>query len=108
MNEEQAMVAFQIIAAVGTARSNYIEAIQQAKAGDFDSAAQLIKDGDDAFHEGHAVHAKLVADEAAGQGSDVTLLMLHAEDQLMSAEGFKIIANEFIDLYQKLQGVLNK
>ena len=28
--------------------------------------------------------------------------MLHAEDQLMSAESFRIIAEEFIDLYKKL------
>ncbi|MEG0094177.1 MAG: PTS lactose/cellobiose transporter subunit IIA, partial [Erysipelotrichaceae bacterium] len=28
------------------------------------------------------------------------LLLLHAEDQLMSAEAFSIIAKEFIDLYE--------
>ncbi len=29
------------------------------------------------------------------------ILILHAEDQLMSAEGFKIVALEFIDVYKK-------
>jgi len=95
--------AFQIISAVGTARSNYIEAIQKAKAGDFDGANAMIKEGDDMFVEGHHAHAELLKYEAEhGQGSAVSLIILHAEDQLMSAEGFKTIALEFIDLYKKL------
>ena len=37
------------------------------------------------------------------EGSAVNLLILHAEDQLMSAEGFKIIAQEFIDVYRRMK-----
>ena len=33
------------------------------------------------------------------------ILMTHAEDQLMSAEAFGILASRFVDLYEKL---LNK
>lgn len=97
------LTAFQIISAVGTARSSYIEAIQKAKEGKFDEAEQLIKDGDEMFVEGHHAHAGLLEIEAnQGQGSAVSLIILHAEDQLMSAEGFKTIALEFIDLYKRL------
>ena len=39
------LTAFQIIAAVGTARSSYIEAIQKAKEGDFEEAERLVKEG---------------------------------------------------------------
>ena len=97
------LTAFEIISAVGTARSSYIESIQKAKEGKFDEAEQLIKEGDEFFVQGHHSHAKLLTHEAEnGQGSAVSLIILHAEDQLMSAEGFKIIALEFIDLYKKL------
>ncbi len=97
------LTAFQIISAVGTARSSYIEAIQKAKEGKFDEAEQLIKEGDEMFVEGHHAHAGLLEIEAnQGQGSAVSLIILHAEDQLMSAEGFKTIALEFIDLYKRL------
>ncbi len=97
------LTAFEIISAVGTARSSYIEAIQKAKAGEFSEAEQLIKDGDEMFVQGHHAHAKLLQHEAEhGQGSAVSLIILHAEDQLMSAEGFKTIALEFIDLYKRL------
>ena len=96
------LTAFQIISAVGTARSCYIEAIQEAKKGNYEAAQQLIKDGDEAFVEGHDAHAGLLQKEAeGGAGSTLSLLILHAEDQLMSAEGFKTIALEFIDVYKR-------
>ena len=97
------LTAFEIISAVGTARSSYIESIQKAKEGKFDEAEQLIKEGDEMFIQGHHAHAGLLQVEAEnGQGSAVSLILLHAEDQLMSAEGFKTIALEFIDLYKRL------
>ncbi|MBQ9615062.1 MAG: PTS lactose/cellobiose transporter subunit IIA [Selenomonadaceae bacterium] len=98
------LIAFQIISAVGTARSSYIEAIQEAKKGNFEGAEKLIAEGDEVFVEGHDAHAKLLQEEANGN-SVVSLLILHAEDQLMSAEGFKTIAQEFIDLYKKVQAL---
>ncbi|MBE6072964.1 MAG: PTS lactose/cellobiose transporter subunit IIA [Selenomonas ruminantium] len=95
------LIAFQIISAVGTARSCYIEAIQEAKKGNYESAEKLIKDGDEAFVEGHDAHAGLLQKEASGEGDNINLLILHAEDQLMSAEGFKTIALEFIEVYKR-------
>lgn len=95
------LTAFQIISSVGTARSCYIEAIQEAKKGNYDEAEQLIQDGDEAFVEGHDAHAGLLQKEASGEAGPIGLLILHAEDQLMSAEGFKTIALEFIDVYKR-------
>jgi len=95
------LIAFQIISAVGTARSSYIEAIQEAKKGNYEAAEQMIKEGDEAFVEGHDAHAGLLQKEASGEGGQIGLLILHAEDQLMSAEAFKTIALEFIDVYKR-------
>lgn len=39
------LISFQIISAVGTARSCYIEAIHEAKAGRYAEAKDLIKQG---------------------------------------------------------------
>ena len=33
------------------------------------------------------------------------MLLIHAEDQLMSAEGFKIIAEELIENYRKMDAL---
>ena len=99
------LIAFPLISGVGTARSSYIEAIQEAKQGHYDKAKQLLKDGDKAFVEGHDAHTQLLQQEASGKEEPLNLLIIHAEDQLMSAEAFKTIALEFIDVYHRLDDV---
>ncbi|MGL5978268.1 MAG: PTS lactose/cellobiose transporter subunit IIA [Erysipelotrichaceae bacterium] len=96
------LTCFQIISAVGAARSLFIEAIQLAKKADFEGARKLISEGEEMFTQGHHAHMELVTKEARQEEVKISLLLLHAEDQLMSAEGFKIIANEFIDVYETL------
>ena len=97
------LIAFQIISNVGSARSAFVNAIRAAKAGDFARAEKLIEAGETDFFAGHKAHQQLLTDEAAGTAAPVTLLLAHAEDQLMSAEAFKILAREFIDLYQRVE-----
>ena len=99
------LIAFNIIASVGTARSCYIEAIQLAKHGDFDGALSLIKEGEEAFILGHHAHADLIQKEASGESTPVNLLLMHAEDQLMSAEAFRMISEEFIEVHKQLSAL---
>ena len=99
------LICFEIISSVGMARSLYIEAIQEAKAGNFEQAQELIKQGDESFTEGHHSHAKLIQQEAGGEATQMTLLLTHAEDQLMSAEAFKILSQEFMDLYKEIKSI---
>ena len=96
------LISFQIISAVGTARSMYIEAIQLAKDGKISEAEAMMEEGQKVFVEGHHAHASLIQKEAAGGKTEFALLLMHAEDQLMSAEAFGILAQEFIDIYKKL------
>lgn len=101
MNELE-LACFKIISNVGTARSCYVEAIQKAKENKIEEAKEKIKEGETSFLIGHSAHAELLQKDAANEKIDISLLLLHAEDQLMSAEGFKIIAEEFIDNYQRI------
>ena len=93
---------FQIISNVGMARSTYIEAIQEAKKGNFEGAQERIQSGEEFFNKGHGAHAGLIQQEAKGTPVQASLLLMHAEDQLMSAEAFKIIAVEMIDNYKRI------
>ena len=96
------LVAFNIIASVGTARSSYINAIDAAAEGKFDEADQMIKEGQEAFTMGHDAHAQLLTNTAQGEKVEMDLLLTHAEDQLMSAEAFGILAKRFVKLYKSL------
>ena len=98
------LIAFQIISNVGAARSSFLEAISAARAGDYERAEKLILKGDKDFLTGHKAHQQLLTDEAGGgTANNMNLLLTHAEDQLMSAESFKILAKEFINIYQRLE-----
>lgn len=99
---------FQIISAVGMARSSYIEAIQEAKKGNFDLAREMVAEGEKSFLGGHEAHAKLIQQEASGTKVEPCLLLIHAEDQLMSAESFKIIAEEMIENYVRITALESK
>ena len=94
------LVSFQIISAVGVAKSSYIEAMEIAEKGDFDLAKA--KEGDQEFVKGHEAHAGLIQKEANGEKVVPNILLMHAEDQLMSAETIKMMALEIIKLNQRL------
>lgn len=100
--EEMEMFAVQMITFVGTARSCYLEAIRAAKNGDMEKAESLIQEGQENFVQGHHVHADILAKEANGEAVPLSLILMHAEDQMMSAEGFRMVAEEFIDVYKKI------
>ena len=99
---------FGIITYVGTARSYFINAVQCAKKGNFEEAQELIRQGDQAFTEGHHIHADLLALDANGELNQSGLILMHAEDQLMSAESFKIIADEMIQNYERIIALESK
>ena len=73
-----------------------------AEKGDFDLAKAKIKEGDQEFVKGHEAHAGLIQKEANGETVVPNILLMHAEDQLMSAETIKMMALEIIKLNQRL------
>ena len=105
MKDEQ-MLCLQIITDVGTARSKYIEAIQEAKAGNYELCNHLVKEGNACFAKGHRAHAQLFEMNVNHQ-TEINILLIHAEDQLMSAETFKLLCHEFMDVYRRMDMMNN-
>ena len=102
------ITCFQIISNVGTARSSYIEANHKAKERDSDGARACVEAGQQEFLKGHEAHFELLQREAKGDPAGSSLILIHAEDQLMSAEGFKIIAEEMIASYEQIDALEKK
>ena len=102
MDEEMEMICFQIISCVGTAKSCYFNSIAKAEEGDFEAAEELIKQGDEAYAGGHDVHMQLLTSEANGERKSTPLLLLHAEDQMASAETCKLMAQNFAKVHREL------
>ena len=94
MLEKMQAIAFQMIATVGTAKSMYIEALQLAKNGQFDEAQELYVSADEIYSEAHTLHFELVQKEANGEQLPFSLMLMHAEDQMLNAETVKIFGVE--------------
>ena len=100
--EEMESVCFEIITQAGTVRSLLMEAIQEAKEGNFDEAKRKLDEADENLIQVHRVHARLIQNEAQGQPVPFSLLLIHAEDLLMSVETFKHLARELVSIYKKI------
>jgi PTS system cellobiose-specific IIA component len=107
-NEEFEEQIFEIISNVGTAKSCFIEAIQEAKKGNIKLARERIEEGNVSFVAGHKVHHRMLEKEMGGSPVPISLIVLHAEDQIMAADSFKTIANSFIDLYEQMRQLQTK
>ena len=93
---------FQIISAAGVAKSDFIEAISQVKNGNTSRAMELVKEGEKSYVQGHDAHTELLALKDSAESINSMVLVMHAEDQLMAAELYKIMFMEFKDAYGKL------
>ncbi|MGL4774627.1 MAG: PTS lactose/cellobiose transporter subunit IIA [Clostridium sp.] len=100
--EELELVAFEIISEVGTAKSLFMEALEFAENGDFEKAEATFQEGKEQLTKGHHPHMKLVQQEAAGEGVKLNLLLMHAEDQLMTTEILKELVGKMINIHKKL------
>lgn len=100
VQEKLTEVAFEMIANVGTARGLYIEAIQEAKKGEYEKAEKLIEEGKQVFVEGHHAHSDVLAMQASGVKIPMNIFLMHAEDQMLTAESFEIMAKELIAVYR--------
>lgn len=62
----------------------------------------MIKEGKGHYLNAHDVHNKLLQVKTSLEEINSSILIMHAEDQLMSAEMFQILSEEFIDTYQRM------
>jgi cellobiose PTS system EIIA component len=96
-------VIFQIILHGGNGKSSAMEAIQAAKQGDFTGAKDRLKDCTEALQEAHKIQTSLVQAEVRGERTEISLLMVHAQDHLMNAITLKDMAAEFVELYENIK-----
>ena len=95
-------VAMGLIAGAGDARSSCMEAIQLAKEGNFQEAKEALHRADDSMVAAHDTHTQLILDEMSGESEWVSLLMVHAQDHLNLALVMRDVAEEFIQIHQRL------
>ncbi|MFB6468392.1 PTS lactose/cellobiose transporter subunit IIA [Cytobacillus sp. Hz8] len=93
-------IAFQIILFAGNGKSNAMEAIQEAKAGNFEEADKLIEEASTELGKAHGFQTRLLQEEASGTGAEVNVILIHSQDHLMTAMTVRDLAIEIIEIYR--------
>lgn len=99
--EEISQNAMEIITYAGVAKSNYLEALEDYRKGNKEDALNKMESGSKVFTIAHEFHAKALTDEMQKLEPQVSLLLIHAEDQLMNAETIKILVKELMKMYDE-------
>ena len=100
--DEQEQVVINLIVNSGSARSSAIEAIQYAKAGDLAKAEESIQQAKETVNDAHHAQTELIQAEIRGEKAPLNLLMVHAQDHLMTSLLCIDLAQEFVDVYKKI------
>lgn len=95
-------IAFQLILHSGNARSSIMEAMFLAREGKIEEAKEKVEAAKLDLNEAHRTQTTLIQAEARGEKKDVTILMVHAQDHLMTSITVKELAEEIIFLHEKM------
>ena len=98
MNSEELQVAaFEIILNSGNARSIVHEAFDAMRDGDYALAEE-----NDELLKAHQSQTHLLQEYAGGKEINVEIIMVHAQDHLMTTMTLREVALEMLNLYKKL------
>jgi cellobiose PTS system EIIA component len=103
MNIEQ--LTMKLIVESGTAKSKDMEAIESARNGDIQEAQRLHAEADKSLTAAHEIQTDLIQEEADGAASTASMILVHAQDHLMSAILVHDFAQEFINLYERVERI---
>jgi len=103
--EEISMTGFSIVAYSGDAKASLIEALRHAQKGEFDKADECVKDANQSIVDAHNEQTKLLSKEAGGEDMDVTFIMVHGQDTLMTTMMLMDEVKFFIDEYKRIDKI---
>ncbi|MGG3979653.1 MAG: PTS lactose/cellobiose transporter subunit IIA [Bacillota bacterium] len=94
-------ICFQLILHSGNARSKVIQSIREYRDGSVQKAEELLQQAEDDLQQSHDIHFQMIQKEAGGGKNEFSLLLLHAEDHLMSTLTMKELVSELLELFKE-------
>lgn len=106
--EDVSMTGFAIVAYSGDARTALMNAMQKASEGKITEAKKLVKEAEESINAAHNEQTKLLSAEAGGDDMDVTFIMVHGQDTLMTTMLLKDQMKTIIDQYERINKLEGK
>src|SRR5471032_3627767 len=87
----------------GQARSLAYSALRKAKEGDFEQAKALMDQSRQSLNEAHLVQTKLIEDDMGEGKMKVSLILVHAQDHLMTWMLARELITERNEIHEKIK-----
>ncbi|MCC5896089.1 MAG: PTS cellobiose transporter subunit IIA [Alkalibacterium sp.] len=98
-------VAFSIILESGNARTFVHEGFKLMREDAFEDAEAKLEEANESLVSAHKVQTKLLHDYANGEDVNMDVIMVHAQDHLMTTMTIREVALEMLMLYRKIEKV---
>lgn len=95
-------IAMELVGNSGEARSLAFEALYEAKKNNFNKAEELLDKSKETSLIAHHIQTELICKEADGNKVEIGLLMVHAQDHLMTSILARELISELIQIYKKI------
>lgn len=94
-------IAMKLIAHSGNAKTHAFSALNEARNKNFNKASVLMEKAEKSIVKAHNAQTDLLVNEANGFYNDITILLIHAQDHIMTSNLAIELIKEIIYLYQK-------
>lgn len=101
------VVSFEIILHSGDARTIVHEGLNLMNQGKFEEAEKKMEDANNELLEAHKSQTKLLQDYANGDEIIMEVIMVHAQDHLMTTMTLREMAIEFLKMYKQIYELKN-
>lgn len=98
--EELELTMIEIVALSGDARTKLLNAVKEAKARNYDRAKALVDEAQELLNDAHKSQTDLLTLEARGEVTTPTVLLVHAQDHLMTTMLLRDIVEALTDIYR--------
>lgn len=93
-------IAMELVGNAGESKSLAFEALAAAKKGNFDEATNKLNDSKKSILKAHELQTELIVKEADGEKIEVGILMVHAQDHLMTSMLARDLISEMVEMYR--------
>ncbi|MGM0524203.1 MAG: PTS lactose/cellobiose transporter subunit IIA [Bacillota bacterium] len=99
---ETEQMIFEIISSAGDARDLTYQALDKISDYAFEEAKELIEQAEATMNQAHNAQTKLIQEEIQGNKIDGGLLMIHAQDHLMTAIAEHQMVKRMLPIFEKM------
>lgn len=92
-------IVIQIIVNSGESKNLAMKALKLAKEGDYENAYICLEKSEEASLLAHKAQTELIKEDVTGEGVELNLLIIHAQDHLMTS----LLARELIEEMVSMQ-----